>query len=98
MTALDTEQRERHRVLWVELRAEIEETRDVPDGYEIRFGPNPSTVARVAEFITLESLCCPFFGFTLELERDRGSLWLKLTGDEGVKPFIQSELGIASTS
>jgi len=47
-----------------------------------------------AEFITLERLCCPFLTLALEVERERGPLWLKLTGREGVKPFLRAELGL----
>jgi hypothetical protein len=47
-----------------------------------------------AEFMTLERLCCPFLTLTLEVERERGPLWLTLTGREGVKPFLQAELGL----
>lgn len=36
-------------------------------------------------------LCCPFFDFVVELERNGGPLWLKLIGRDGIKPFIQAE-------
>jgi hypothetical protein len=45
--------------------------------------------------IPKERLCCPFFGFTLRVEPERGALWLSLTGREGVKPFIRAEIGQA---
>lgn len=35
----------------------------------------------------------PFFGFSLDLEPEGGELWLSLTGRDGVKPFIQAEIG-----
>jgi hypothetical protein len=38
-------------------------------------------------------LCCPFFGFALEMEPEGGAVWLSLTGREGVKPFIIAEIG-----
>ena len=50
---------------------------------------------KVAEFIANERLCCPFFGFTVEIEPEGGALWLHLTGRDGVKPFIQAEVGAA---
>ncbi|MGI9167336.1 MAG: hypothetical protein ACR2G5_13325 [Pyrinomonadaceae bacterium] len=50
-------------------------------------------LVRTAEFIALERLCCPFFGFAVEVEREGGAVWLILTGREGVKPFIIAEIG-----
>ena len=56
--------------------------------------PNDSEVLlTAAEFISLERLCCPFFGFELQVKREGGSVWLSLTGRDGVKPFIMAEIG-----
>ena len=52
-----------------------------------------SMLLKLADFIAKERLCCPFFGFALQLEPEGGELWLSLTGREGVKPFIQAEIG-----
>src|SRR5690242_2729433 len=41
-----------------------------------------------------ERLRCPFFAFQLEVGSDHQPLWLRITGREGVKPFMQSEFGI----
>ena len=47
---------------------------------------------KVAEFISLEKLCCPFSGFIVEVEPEGGDAWLHLTGREGEKPFIQADI------
>src|SRR5215471_8461622 len=47
-----------------------------------------------AEFITLERLCCPFYDFALESEREGGPVWLTLTGREGVKEFAKIEFDV----
>jgi hypothetical protein len=49
-------------------------------------------VIRIAEFIDLKRLCCPFFNFTVVVEPDGGPLWLKLTSRAGVKQFLLAEL------
>lgn len=36
---------------------------------------------------------CPFLGFTLEVEREGGVVWLSLTGRHAAKPFIMAEIG-----
>ncbi len=67
---------------------------ELPDGYAFRLLPEKLSLADLAEFVSFESRCCPFFDFALELEHDNGPLWLKLQGNEGVKPFIRAEFGI----
>lgn len=95
MTAMSPEQRARHRVLSQQLRGAVREIKELSDGYAARFSMEPSLMILIAEFITLERLCCPFFTLGLEAERDLGPLWLKVTGREGIKPFIRAEFGFA---
>jgi len=94
MLALDAEGRRRHMTVMGQLRAAIKETKELSDGYAIRFPSEQSTILLVAEFISRERLCCPFFTFELVAEREDGPLWLRLRGREGVKEFIKAELGI----
>jgi hypothetical protein len=55
--------------------------------------PNETGLLRKAvDFIANERLCCPFFGFTLEIEPEGGALWLRLIGPEGIKLFIRAEM------
>lgn len=90
LTAIPAEQREHHNAAAEQIFASILETRELPDGYAFRLPEEPDTLLKAAEFISLERLCCPFFNFALEVEPKGGPLWLKLTGGEGVKLFIQS--------
>ena len=94
LTAMDAEQRERYRVVAQHLHGTVQEVRELSNGYALRFSVAPSTVLLAAEFITLERLCCPFLTLVLEVECECGPLWLKLTGREGVKPFLRAELGL----
>jgi hypothetical protein len=94
LNALDREQRRRHQSLTAQLRAAVQETRELPDGYSFRLPSDEATIQRTAEWITLERRCCPFIDFGLEAGREGGPLWLSLTGREGVKPFLKMELGI----
>lgn len=93
LTALNAEQRIRRQALVQHMRTATQETRELPDGYAFRYPADPALCLTVAEFMTLERLCCPFFSLTLELEREEGPLWLRITGREGVKEFLQAELG-----
>ena len=94
LTAMDAEQRERHRTLSGQFQASVQEIRELADGYAFRLPADASMVLMAAEFITLDRLCCPFFTFVLEVEPESGPIWLRLTGREGVKGFLQAELGL----
>lgn len=69
----------------------VQEVQELPDGYAFRYAADESTWMNVARFVELERRCCAFLFFTLELE-ERGSVWLRLTGREGVKEFIATQL------
>lgn len=93
MTAIAPEKRGAHRAAIEKLFRSVESLSELPDGYIFRL-PNESDVLMAAtEFIELERLCCPFFGFRLEVEREGGPVWLSVTGRAGVKPFIMAEIG-----
>ena len=94
MTAMSAEQRARHHAVAERLRRVSIDFKELPDGYAARFLVDSATVLLIAEFITLERLCCPCLTLGLEVEREGGPLWLKVTGSEGIKPFIRAELGI----
>lgn len=92
--ALDAKQRARHQELSKQLHNGIQEVKELPNGYAFRLPADSSTILSMAEWVTLERLCCPFFTFALEIEGEGKPLWLRMTGREGVKEFMQSELGI----
>jgi hypothetical protein len=93
-SAMDLEQRKRHRILATDLLPKHLEMKELPDGYAFRFSNDRVLFAGLSELAVLERLCCPFLTITLELQRDQGPTWLKLTGEEGVKDFLRAELGI----
>ena len=91
-SALTAEQRRRHfDELSPELRSMVKATRELPDGYEFQFPPDPKSYRLVAEWSAFEHLCCPFFDIDLRQEREHGNFWLRLTGREGVKEFIKAD-------
>jgi hypothetical protein len=90
--ALSPEQRKRHfDELGPTLRSLKKGVRELPNGYEFEFPADPKTVQLVAEWAVGERACCPFFDIDMRLKREGGSLWLGLTGREGVKQFIQAD-------
>ena len=90
--ALNATQQKRREILAQEIHTVTQEVVENSDGYAFRL--SPEYCLTVAEFISLERECCPFFTFKVELERDHGPLWFQLTGPTGVKEFLREELGL----
>jgi hypothetical protein len=95
MNAIAPEERGQHIAAIEAVFGAAQEIRELPDGYSFRLPNETPMLLRVADFIAKERLCCPFFGFAVQLEPEGGALWLSLTGREGVKPFILAEIGHA---
>lgn len=93
LTAIAPEQRGAHVATIESLFRSAHNIRELPDGYAFELPGEADVLLTAAQFIALERLCCPFFGFEIEVEREGGSVWLSLTGREGVKPFIMAEIG-----
>lgn len=92
MTAIPAEQRAVHLANSREFFSQIEETRELENGYEFRFADEPNALKRLADFVSLEKLCCRFLRFEIEVEAENGPVWLRLTGRDGVKEFIREEV------
>jgi hypothetical protein len=90
-TALTPEQRKRQQELNRILSASVLGIRELPDGFEFEFPPDPSNYQALTEFTPFERACCPFFDLSIRLEREGGKLWWSLTGRQGVKQFIHGE-------
>lgn len=93
MTVFSSAEREEHLATIREVFSAIREIRELPDGYAFRFENEERTLAQVATFVAKERRCCPFFGFRIEVEPEGGPVWLSMTGEDGIKPFIRAEVG-----
>jgi hypothetical protein len=60
-----------------------------------RRGGSTELYLKLAEWVTLERLCCPFL--TLALVTQAGSVRLELTGSQGVVEFLTMELGLSAS-
>jgi hypothetical protein len=91
-SALTAEERKRHfEELGPKLRALKTDVRELPDGYEFAFPSDAETYRLLAEWAAGERACCPFFDVDVRSTREKGPVFLSLTGREGVKGFIQDE-------
>jgi hypothetical protein len=93
MDAIEPPQRAPHIANAKALFNLVTEIYELENGYSFCFGRDARVLMMLAEFISLEKLCCPFFGFAIVVAPEGGEIVLRLTGREGVKPFIQAEIG-----
>ena len=63
---------------------------EIPDGYAIHLPKGTVTLVELADFLTLEDKCCPFFSFSVDVEPAQAATTLKIRGPEGVKKFMKS--------
>ena len=92
--ALNPAERERHKQLTDKLIAARREIVETEKGYEFQYSPSNISLADLADWVAAEGKCCPFLDFHIDLEREGSLLCLRLTGEEGIKPFIQSEFQV----
>lgn len=74
------------------LKSKLLKREELPDGYAYLFTSADSNIDEVTAFIKTERICCDFFSFNVSIED--GNLWLSITGAEGAKDFIDSELDL----
>ena len=89
MDAFTSEQRERHMALIEQHLLAAEETTELPDGYQLRFESGSHRYADLAEWISLERLCCPWIQFGLEIEGE--AVKLSLRAPEAARPVLAEE-------
>jgi hypothetical protein len=73
------------------LRTKVDVIRAEPDGYSFRFPNDGKTFSSLTEWMNGERRCCPFFDFSLNVAREHGEVWMKLSGRPGTKEFIRSD-------
>jgi hypothetical protein len=95
-SALTSEQQERQRALYRQLRVGVEEVRELEDGYAFRHSSDREVLLTVAEFVANERLCCPFFEFGITVERAGGPVWLRMTGAGDAKRILEAELEVGA--
>ena len=91
LEALTVSERAEHLTLSARLVDAVFETAELSDGYSFQIDRARISLKELATWSEFERRCCPFFDFTLVSGRESGSLSLRLTGRNGVKPFIRSE-------
>lgn len=92
--AFDAQQRVRYGELKRVLLPRANGIIDLENGLEVSHASDAKTILELAEFATLERLCCPFLKFNLEIAPNQAGSKLTLTGPDGTATFLRHELGI----
>jgi len=90
LKAISAEDRPIYKGLKQRLQAAVIRQSEVPDGYTYLLDSKKASLPEVAQWITMERLCCPFLTFRLDVERN-GDTSLTLRGPEGVKAILREE-------
>ncbi len=80
----------RQRELWASLLADVEERRELEEGYALKL---PAARLRdAAELMGIERRCCGFLKLRLDAEASEPHIWFTLSGPPGSKRVLDAEL------
>lgn len=88
------ELQKRKETVIAELKKEMLEKKELPNGFAFKFKGDDQTIDKLNEFIKSERQCCDFFIFDLSVSGNKSEVWLKMTGSKEAKDFITSEIGL----
>ncbi len=83
------ELRERKAEIKRELEPLVRDVRRVEDGFELFFDRNQETLLTVSTFVGLESECCPFLSFALELPSGEEKIRLRISAGAEAQTVLQ---------
>ena len=75
------------------LKDQVLEKQELHNGFAFKFEGSDEVLTQLTEFIRTERNCCDFFVFDLTVWGDQSEMYLQITGPEGVKEFMNQELG-----
>ena len=91
MSVFTPAERDRHVQNTRDLLTSLQAIHKTAEGCEFVFPNGSGSIARLAEFIVNEQLCCPFLEFTMKIGPADTPVSLTLTGPEGTREFLREE-------
>ena len=79
-----------------QLRRAVCSRTDLPNGYGYGFDTTQITLPEIADWITMERLCCPFLAFQPDVTQD-GMTRLSMRGPNGTKAVLDEEFPTKET-
>lgn len=76
------------------LKKKLLSRKELKNGYLYRFEGSDEILDELLQFIKTERACSDFFVFNLSISGDKSEAFLEISGPEGVKDFIRSELAL----
>lgn len=86
------ELRERKATVIAQLKNQVLQKTELENGFAYRFEGADAMLDALVAFVKMERRCCDFFNFQLSIRGDGREAWLEITGPEGTKDFIRTEL------
>lgn len=86
------ELREHKETVLASLRKQVIKKKELSNGYAFTFKGSDEMIDELTEFVKTERMCCDFFTFGITVKDDKSETVLEITGVEGTKEFITSEL------
>ncbi|WP_119080903.1 Zn-dependent oxidoreductase [Chitinophaga alhagiae] len=86
--------RERKATVLASLKKKILSRQELDSGYRYNFQGHDEVLDELVSFIKSERQCCDFFEFRLAVAGDGSEASLEITGPDGAKAFIETELGL----
>lgn len=74
------------------LRKQVIKKKELKNGYAFTFKGTDEMIDELTEFVKTERMCCDFFTFNISVKGDQSEAILEITGVDGAKEFITSEL------
>ncbi len=93
LSALSPAQRKRHSELIHYVLSEPLSLKELAEGYEFSFKKEAEVFLKIAEWVVLERVCCPFLSFSLALDQGDGPIRLGITGPAGTKDVLKAAYG-----
>ena len=91
LSAISATDRPRYSDLVTRVRVAIQGRTEILDGYVFKLDSQAINLPEVAEWISMERLCCPFLTLQLSASGNQKHWVLTLTGPEGVKTLLDAE-------
>ena len=88
-TLNDSDFQQRRQGLLAEVQHLVQGQKELDNGFAFQFSPSDEVIEMLSTLIRLERSCCAFLNFQLEVPAENGPIWLRLTGPDGSKSFLQ---------
>ena len=93
-TLTTPELQKRKQTVLASLEKQVKEKKELTNGYAFKFEGTDKVIDELIEFVKTERECCNFFTFNISVAGDKSQTWLEITGPDGAKDFITTELGL----